>query len=68
MKYCSLCGGSNVDKLPFEGNSRNSNNTAIEYINNDLKQKGTLYYYPDTYLCIDCGNVMKVLEKNALEG
>lgn len=33
---CSLCGGSNVDKIPFEGNGTNSKSIALEYINNDF--------------------------------
>jgi hypothetical protein len=58
-----MCYGKNVEKTPIN----NSDRISRDYKNDNERRESINYYTPDTYLCLNCGYVMKILNNEALE-
>ncbi|EGD49584.1 hypothetical protein Cpap_4022 [Ruminiclostridium papyrosolvens DSM 2782] len=64
MHECLFCKGNSVEKLP---NSTTKDGIIRDYRNEIEMRASSNYYCPDTYLCLDCGYLMKKLSKDVLE-
>ncbi len=65
MNECLLCKGNSIEKLPVDSTTKDG--IFRDYRNDIERRASSNYYYPDTYICLDCGYIMKKLNKDALE-
>jgi hypothetical protein len=65
MDKCLLCKSNNVEKIPL--NATNKDGIFRDYRNEVTRSASVNRYYPDTYLCLDCGYLMRKLDSEALD-